>query len=87
MIDPIVVPALWNNRIFPEGLLLCWLVADGARVRVGQSVALLRVEGRLHELTAHDDGEICIQAGANSRIEPGSVLGHIRTSGQVALAS
>lgn len=87
MIDLIVVPQLWNNTILPEGHLLCWLVSDRAQVRIGQTIALVRVEGRLHELTAHQDGEICIEARPDSRIEPGTVLGHIRASGKLAIAS
>ena len=84
VMNAIVVPELWNNRIFPEGHLLCWLVADGAPVRAGQSVALLRVEGKLHELPAHRDGRICIQLGENSRIHPGSLLGQIETAHEAA---
>ena len=87
MADPIVVPQLWNNTILPEGQFLCWLVADGTAVRAGQSIALIRVEGRLHELTARSEGQIRIEAPANSRIEPGSVLGNIRSSEKLAVAS
>ena len=69
MVQLVVAPDFWVTRIYPEGLLEKWLVADGDHVNANQAVAQLRIEGELIELK--------IAAHKNSPIEPGAVIGHI----------
>lgn len=77
MVQLVVAPDFWVTRIYPEGLLEKWLVADGDRVDAGQVVAQLRIEGELIELKAPVGGTLKIASHKNSPIEPGAVIGHI----------
>ena len=77
MVQLIVAPDLWVNRIYPEGLIENWLVADGALVKAEQPVVELRIEGDVITLKAPAAGKLMIDSRKNSPIEPGSVIGHI----------
>ena len=78
MVQLVVAPDFWTNRIYPEGLIEDWLVADGAVVRAEQPVAQLRIEGELVTLKAPAAGRLMIDSCKNSPVEPGAVIGHIR---------
>lgn len=78
MVELIVAPELWVNRIYPEGLIEDWLVPDGATVTAEQPVAQLRIEGELITLKAPAAGKLSIDSRKNSPIEPGSVVGQIQ---------
>jgi pyruvate/2-oxoglutarate dehydrogenase complex dihydrolipoamide acyltransferase (E2) component len=77
MVQLVVAPDFWVNRIYPEGLLESWLVADGANVSAGETIAQLRIEGELIELKAPIGGKLKIDTLKNSPVEPGAVIGHI----------
>lgn len=77
MVQLVVTPDFWVNRIYPEGLLEDWLVKDGAEVAAAQPIAQLRIEGELIELKAPIGGKLKIDSQKNSLIEPGAVIGHI----------
>lgn len=66
--------ALWASSIFPEGMVVRWLVPDGTRVAAGHAIAAVRIEDALHEITSPADGRVTIVAGENSVIDPGSLL-------------
>ena len=78
MVELIVGPDLWVNRIYPEGLIEDWLVPDGAMVTAEQPVAQLRIEGELITLKAPVAGKLSIDSRKNSPIEPGAVVGQIQ---------
>ena len=78
MVQLVVAPDFWINRIYPEGLIEDWLVSDGALVRAEQPVAQLRIEGELVTLKAPAAGKLMIDSRKNSPVEPGAVIGHIR---------
>ena len=50
--------ALWRNNMLPEGILECWLVADGDTAREGHAVAQIRIEGALHDIVAPATGRL-----------------------------
>ncbi len=77
MVQLIVTPDFWINRIYPEGLIERWLVSDGADVAADQPVAELRIEGDLITLKAPVAGKLIIETQKNSPIEPGTAIGHI----------
>jgi pyruvate/2-oxoglutarate dehydrogenase complex dihydrolipoamide acyltransferase (E2) component len=77
MVQLVVSPDFWVNRIYPEGLLENWLVKDGANVAAAQPIAQVRIEGELIELKAPVGGTLKIASHKNSPIEPGAVIGHI----------
>lgn len=77
MMQLIVSPDLWVNRIYPEGLIENWLVPDGETVLAEQPVAQLRIEGELITLKAPATGKLVIDVRKDSPIEPGTVVGHI----------
>lgn len=77
MVQLVIAPDFWVNRIYPEGLLENWLVKDGANVTASQPIAQLRIEGELIELKAPIGGTLKIDSNRNSPIEPGAVIGHI----------
>jgi hypothetical protein len=77
MIQLVVTPDFWVNRVYPEGLLENWLLKDGAEVIAAQPIARLRIEGELIELKAPIGGKLKIDTYKDSPIEPGSVIGHI----------
>ncbi|RUP00449.1 lipoyl domain-containing protein [Hyphomicrobium sp.] len=66
--------ALWASSIFPEGMVVRWLIPDGSMVSAGRAVAEVRIEDALHEITAPRDGRITIVRGEHSVIDPGSLL-------------
>jgi biotin carboxyl carrier protein len=66
--------ALWASSIFPEGMVVRWLIPDGTRVSAGHAIAEVRIEDALHEITAPTNGRVTIIAGENSVIDPGSLL-------------
>lgn len=69
--------ALWASSIFPEGMVVRWLVPDGSCVAAGHAIAEVRIEDALHEITAPADGRVTIVAGENSVVDPGSLLATI----------
>jgi pyruvate/2-oxoglutarate dehydrogenase complex dihydrolipoamide acyltransferase (E2) component len=69
--------ALWANSILPAGMVETWLQPDGAFVEQGEPLAVLRIEGALHELVAPANGWLTIDRKSSSVIEPGAVIGHI----------
>lgn len=77
MVQLVVTPDFWVNRIYPEGLLEKWLVEDGARVTAAQPIVQLRIEGEMIEIKAPVGGTLKIDSHKNSPIEPGAVIGHI----------
>jgi len=78
MVQLIVTPNFWANRVYPEGLIEDWLVPDGAAVQAAQPVAQLRIEGELITLKAPIAGKLTIDSHKNSPVEPGSVIGQVR---------
>ena len=72
-----VATELWATSLFPEGMIDCWLVPDGAFVEDGEPVVTLRIEGALHELMAPAEGWLTIDRKTNDVVEPGAVIGHI----------
>lgn len=77
MVQLVVTPDFWVNRIYPEGLLEKWLVEDGAPVTAAQPIVQLRIEGEMIEIKAPVGGTLKIASHKNSPIEPGAVIGHI----------
>jgi hypothetical protein len=78
MVQLVVSPDFWVNRIYPEGLIENWLVPDGSAVDIEQPVAQLRIEGELITIKAPAAGKLEIDSRKNSPVEPGSVIGRIR---------
>ena len=70
---------LWATRMLPEGLLERWLVADGALVEAGITVAELLIEGALVGVAAPVSGRLEMLAAVNAVVEPGSIIGRLRT--------
>jgi len=68
---------LWATSLLPEGMIEKWLKPDGAFVERGDPLAMLRVEGALHELLAPAEGWLTIDKKTNDVVEPGAVIGHI----------
>ena len=52
MLDLKVPDDLWATATLPEGVLERWLVSNGATVRAGEPVAIIRIEEALHEIMA-----------------------------------
>lgn len=77
----IVTPDLWGSSIMPEGILESWLAVDGSHVDAGDTVAKVRIEDAVHNLTAPATGWLRVQTSVNSLVEPGSVIGEIVRSG------
>lgn len=77
MVQLVAATEFWLNRVYPEGLIEKWLVADGTAVDLDQPVAQLRIEGRVITLNAPAAGKLFIDVRKNSPIEPGTVVGHI----------
>ncbi len=69
--------ALWASSIFPEGMVVRWLVPDGAMVSEGHAIAEVRIEDALHEITAPRSGRVTVVASENSVVDPGSLLATI----------
>ncbi len=78
MIEVRAADDLWRTSLMPEGLVVRWRVADGARVRQGEPLAELRVEDALHEVIAPASGRLTIALKADGWVEPGALLGSIR---------
>ena len=70
---------LWATRMLPEGLLERWRVADGALVEAGVTVAELLIEGAAVGVAAPVSGRLDVVAGVNTVVEPGSIIGRLRT--------
>jgi len=77
---PIRVDAgLWRNTMLPEGYIETWLRPDGAAVEAGDPVAAIRIEDALHDLPAPAQGLLHILEKVNAVVEPGTVIGEIRS--------
>ena len=75
------IPAgLWSSTMLPEGILERWIANDGAEVRAGAPVAVVRIEDALHTLTAPAQGRLNIARPVNSAVEPGAVIGYVAAS-------
>ncbi len=72
-----VAPELWSTNVFPEGVIEQWLLPDGAPVKEGKAIALVRVEDALHELTAPASGRLRTDLRAGSVVDPGMAVGRI----------
>jgi pyruvate/2-oxoglutarate dehydrogenase complex dihydrolipoamide acyltransferase (E2) component len=68
---------LWATSLLPEGMVEMWLQPNGTFVEQGEPVAVVRIEGALHELMAPANGWLTIDLKDNSVIDPGAVIGHI----------
>jgi hypothetical protein len=77
-VTDIQVPAeLWASSLLPEGVIEKWLLPDGACVKAGVPVALLRIEDALHDLIAADGGRLSHDRNEGSVVDPGMVIGRI----------
>lgn len=81
MTQLVVAPDFWATRVLPEGTLERWLVPDGTILQKDDPVAELRIEGGLVTLAAPAAGTLVVVSKPNSIIEPGSIIGHLRTLG------
>ena len=77
MVDLKVPDDLWATSTMPEGVVERWLVPNGASVKAGDPVAMIRIEEALHEIVAPAEGRLAIAAVENSVIEPGTLLGQL----------
>jgi pyruvate/2-oxoglutarate dehydrogenase complex dihydrolipoamide acyltransferase (E2) component len=68
---------LWATSLLPEGMIEKWLKPDGAFVEKGDPLAMLCVEGALHELLSPAEGWLTIDRKTNDVVEPGAVIGHV----------
>jgi hypothetical protein len=75
---------LWRNNMLPEGILERWLVADGETAREGHAVALVRIEGALHDIVAPGTGSLATPAPPLALIEPGFLLATLAVDAEVA---
>jgi pyruvate/2-oxoglutarate dehydrogenase complex dihydrolipoamide acyltransferase (E2) component len=66
--------ALWATSMLPEGIVVRWLVPDGAIVGAGKPIAEVRVEDALHEILAPASGRVTIVTASNNVVEPGTLL-------------
>ncbi len=69
--------ALWTTAVDPEGILDCWFLPDGARVKPGDLLAQVRIEGACHELIADSAGRLRVLIGEDEVVQPGCVIGEI----------
>ena len=60
-----------------EATLVRWLKADGAHVEADEAVLELETEKAAMEVQAESGGRLHITAPAGSRVQPGTVVGHI----------
>jgi pyruvate/2-oxoglutarate dehydrogenase complex dihydrolipoamide acyltransferase (E2) component len=79
MKDIKVDETLWASSIMPEGTVERWFIADGAAVAAGDRIAEVRIEDALHDITAPAGGRLTIVSGANTVVEPGSLLARLAT--------
>lgn len=77
MADIVVTSDLWRNRVYPEGLIENWLVSNESDVAIGQSVAMVRIEGELITLKAPASGKLSIHIPENGPVDPGMVIAKI----------
>ena len=77
MSDIRVPDDLWATNMMPEGLLERWLVPDGASVPAGAPLAMVRIEGALHEIISPVAGLLRVSVGSGQMIEPGSVVAQL----------
>jgi hypothetical protein len=79
MKDIKVDETLWASSIMPEGTVERWFIADGAAVAAGDRISEVRIEDALHDITAPAGGRLTIVSGANTVVEPGSLLARLAT--------
>ncbi|MDB5512374.1 MAG: biotin attachment protein [Enterovirga sp.] len=77
MSDIRVPDDLWATNMMPEGVLERWLVPDGDSVRAGTPLAMVRIEGALHEIISPVAGLLRVSVGSGQMIEPGSVVAQL----------
>ncbi len=80
MLSVFVPDDLWATSMMPQGLVDRWLVRDGAAVAAGDPIAVVRVEGALHELMSPGAGRLAIAAAANSVITPGALIATVEAA-------
>lgn len=74
----IIVPAdLWSTRMLPEGIVEKWFVTNGDIVKAGDRIAQVKIEDARHELVTPVAGRLMILSGADSIVEPDSVIGQV----------
>jgi pyruvate/2-oxoglutarate dehydrogenase complex dihydrolipoamide acyltransferase (E2) component len=69
-----VADDLWADAVMPQGALERWKVADGALVQAGQTLAEIRIE----DVIAQISGRLFRTVTPHDTLEPGSLLGFLR---------
>lgn len=77
MADIHVAEDLWSTGMLPEGILERWLVSDGARVRVGEAVAAVRIGEALHDIVSPASGRLEVLAPASEVVDPGCIIAEV----------
>ena len=77
MPDIRVSEELWTAGVPPESIFERWLVEDGARVRVGQAVAAVRIGEALLDIISPAEGMVAIMAPAGDLIDPGCIIAKV----------
>jgi pyruvate/2-oxoglutarate dehydrogenase complex dihydrolipoamide acyltransferase (E2) component len=77
MADIRVPDGLWATSMMPEGVLERWLIPDGAFVRAGDPLAMIRIDDALHDVVSPAAGLLRVTVPAGQMIEPGSVIAQL----------
>jgi pyruvate/2-oxoglutarate dehydrogenase complex dihydrolipoamide acyltransferase (E2) component len=77
MTNIIVSADLWSTRMLPEGIVEKWFVTNGDIVKAGDRIAQVKIEDARHELVTPVAGRLMILSGADSIVEPDSVIGQV----------
>lgn len=77
MVEVHVAEDLWSTGMLPEGILERWLVEDGARVRLGEAIAAVRIGKGLHDIISPADGRPRILAPASEVVDPGCAIAEV----------
>ncbi|WP_336489562.1 biotin/lipoyl-containing protein [Methylobacterium nigriterrae] len=77
MADIHVAEDLWSTGMLPEGILERWLVSDGARVKVGEAVAAVRIGEALHDIVSPASGRLEVLAPASEVVDPGCIIAEV----------
>ncbi|MGU3664024.1 biotin/lipoyl-containing protein [Methylobacterium sp. A49B] len=68
---------LWSTALLPEGVLERWFVADGARVRAGETVAAVRIGAALHDIASPAGGRLTVLAPVDGLVDPGRIIAEV----------
>ncbi|MGU3340768.1 biotin/lipoyl-containing protein [Methylobacterium mesophilicum] len=77
MADIHVAEDLWSTGMLPEGVLERWLVSNGARVRVGEAVAAVRIGEALHDIVSPSSGRLEVLAPTSEVVDPGCIIAEV----------